>query len=122
MYIDKLDNIVNKYNNTYHSTIKMKPVDLNWSRYIDFNKESKKEDSKPKVDDHFQNTKTFLQYVTLQVCTIKFLWLEKLKILCRGYVIIVKKLLKLLNHDGKEIVKTFSEKGLQKTNQAEFRA
>ena len=122
MYIDKLDDIVNKYNNTYHSTIKMKPVDLNWSRYIDFNKESKKEDSKPKVDDHFQNTKTFLQLVTLQVCTIKFLWLEKLKILCRGYVIIVKKLLKLLNHDGKEIVKTFSEKGLQKTNQAEFRA
>ena len=26
-YIDKLDDIVNKYNNTYHSTIKMKPVD-----------------------------------------------------------------------------------------------
>ena len=33
----------------------------------------------------------------------------------------VIKLLKLLNHDGKEIVKTFSEKGLQKTNQKEFR-
>ena len=29
MYIDKLDDIVNKYNNIYHSTIKMKPVDLN---------------------------------------------------------------------------------------------
>ena len=27
LYIDKLDNMVNKYNNTYHSTIKMKPVD-----------------------------------------------------------------------------------------------
>ena len=27
-YIDKLDDIVNKYNNTYHNTIKMKPVDL----------------------------------------------------------------------------------------------
>ena len=25
VYIDKLDDIVNKYNNTYHSTIKMKP-------------------------------------------------------------------------------------------------
>ena len=34
----------------------------------------------------------------------------------------VIKFLKLLNHDGKEIVKTFSEKGLQKTNQTEFRA
>ena len=28
VYIDKLDNIVNKYNNTYHRTIKMKPVDV----------------------------------------------------------------------------------------------
>ena len=28
VYINKLDNIVNKYNNTYHSTIKMRPVDV----------------------------------------------------------------------------------------------
>ena len=28
VYIDKLDDIVNKYNNTYHSTIKMKPIDV----------------------------------------------------------------------------------------------
>ena len=28
MYIDKLDDIVNKYNNTYHSTVKMKHVDV----------------------------------------------------------------------------------------------
>ena len=42
VYINKLDNIVNKYNNTYHRTIKMKPVDLKSSIYIDFNKESNK--------------------------------------------------------------------------------
>ena len=29
MYIDKLDDTVNKYKNIYHSTIKMEPVDLN---------------------------------------------------------------------------------------------
>ena len=29
VYIDDLDDIVNKYNNTYHRTIKMKPVDVN---------------------------------------------------------------------------------------------
>ena len=40
MYIDKLDDIVNKCNNTYHSTIKMKPVDVKLSTYIDFNKEN----------------------------------------------------------------------------------
>ena len=28
VYIDKLDGIVNNYNNPYHSTIKMKPVDV----------------------------------------------------------------------------------------------
>ena len=28
LYIDKVDDIVNKYNNTYHSTIKMKPIDV----------------------------------------------------------------------------------------------
>ena len=28
VYIDKLDNIVNKYNNTHHSTIKIKSVDV----------------------------------------------------------------------------------------------
>ena len=37
-YIDKLDEIINKYSNTYHRTIKTKPVDVNPSMYIDFNK------------------------------------------------------------------------------------
>ena len=36
IYIDKLDDIVNKYNNTYHSTIKMKPADVKSSTYFDF--------------------------------------------------------------------------------------
>ena len=35
VYIDKLDGILNKYNNTYHSAIKMKPVDVKVSTYID---------------------------------------------------------------------------------------
>ena len=33
-YIDKLDDTVNEYNNTYHRTIKMKPVDVKDSTYI----------------------------------------------------------------------------------------
>ena len=51
MYIDKLDDIVNKYNNTYHRTIKMKPVGVNPSVYIDFNEKNNKEAPKFKVDD-----------------------------------------------------------------------
>ena len=51
VFIDKLDDIVNKYSNTYHSSIKMKPVDVNSSTYIDFDKKSNKEDPKFKVCD-----------------------------------------------------------------------
>ena len=50
--IDKLDDIVNKYNNTYHRTIKMKPVDVKDNTYIDFGKENNNKDSKFKIDDH----------------------------------------------------------------------
>ena len=39
VYIDKLDDIVNKYDNTYHRTIKMKPVDIKPSTYLDSSKE-----------------------------------------------------------------------------------
>ena len=35
VYIDKLNDIVNKYNSTYHRTIKMKPVDIKSNTYID---------------------------------------------------------------------------------------
>ena len=34
VYIDKLNDIVNEYNNTYHSTIKMKPIDVKYNTYI----------------------------------------------------------------------------------------
>ena len=57
MYIAKLDDtttnkikqITNKYNNTYHRTINIKPVDLKSSIYIDFNEENNKRISKFKI-------------------------------------------------------------------------
>ena len=51
VYINKLYNIVNKCNNTYHSTIKIKPANVKSSRYIDVNKQNNKEDPKLKVVD-----------------------------------------------------------------------
>ena len=51
MYMDKLDDIVNKYINKYHSIMKMKPVNEKLSTYIDFNKENNKEDPKFSVGD-----------------------------------------------------------------------
>ena len=49
VYIDKLDDIVNEYNNRYHRTIKMKPVDVKDNTYIDFKKEVNDKDPKFKV-------------------------------------------------------------------------
>ena len=39
VYIDKLDDIMGEYNNTYHRTIETKPVDVKDNTYIDFQKE-----------------------------------------------------------------------------------
>ena len=49
VYIDKLDDIVNKYNKTYHGTIKMKPVDIKSSTYTDSSKEINDKDPKFKI-------------------------------------------------------------------------
>ena len=57
MYIDKLDYIVNEYNNTCHRTIKMKPVDVKDNTYIDFEKEINDKDAKFKVADHVRISK-----------------------------------------------------------------
>ena len=57
VYIDKLDDIVNKYNNTYHRTIKMKLVDVKSNTYIYFNEENKKEGPKFKVGDYVRISK-----------------------------------------------------------------
>ena len=43
VYYDVLDNVVNKYNNTKHSTIKMKPIDVGNNKrvYIDEHNEKR---------------------------------------------------------------------------------
>ena len=75
VYIDKLDEIVNKYNNTFHSAIKMKPANVTINTYIDFDKKNIKEDLNLKlvIMLKYQNTKTFLQKVTLQIGLKRFL-------------------------------------------------
>ena len=57
VYINKLDDIVDEYNNTYHRTIKMKPVDVKDNTYIDFKKEVNDKDPKFKVGDHVRISK-----------------------------------------------------------------
>ena len=48
---------MNKCNNTYYSTIKMKPTDVNSGTYIDFNKENNKKNPKSEVGDHVRISK-----------------------------------------------------------------
>ena len=57
VYVDKLDDIVNKYNNTKHRTIKMKPIDVKDNTYIDFGKEVNNNNPKFKADDHVRISK-----------------------------------------------------------------
>ena len=49
--IDKSDDLVNKYNNTYHSTIKLRPGDVKSNTYIDSSKEINDEDPRFKIGD-----------------------------------------------------------------------
>ena len=57
MFINKLNNIVDKYNNTYDNTIRIKSVDVKSSTYIDFYKQNSTEHPKFKVDDHPETSK-----------------------------------------------------------------
>ena len=57
MYIDKLDDTVNEYNNTYHTAIKMKPIDVKDNTYINTFKEINNKDPKFKVGDRVRISK-----------------------------------------------------------------
>ena len=67
VYIDKLDDIVNKYNNTYHSTTKTNPVDVKPRAYKVKKLITKILNLKLVILLEYQNTKTFLQKAIFQI-------------------------------------------------------
>ena len=116
VYIDILNDIVNEYNNTYHRTIKMKPVDVKDNTYIDFTKDIHGKDPKFKIGDHvriskYKNifAKEYTQNWSEEVLVIK----EVKNTVPLTYVI--------SDLNGEKIIGTFYEKELQKTNQEKFR-
>ena len=116
VYIDKLDDIVDEYNNTYHTTIKMKPIDVKDNTYINTSKEINNKDPKFKVGDHVKISK----YKNIFAKGYMPNWSEE--------VFIIKKVKNTIpwtyvinDLNGKEIIGTFYEKELQKANQEEFR-
>ena len=52
VYFNILNDIADEYNNTYHKTIKMKPIDVKSNSFAEYNEESSEKDPKFKVNDH----------------------------------------------------------------------
>ena len=116
VYIDKLDDIVNEYNNTYHTTIKMKPIDVKDNTYINTDKDTNDKDLKSKVGDRVRISK----YKNIFAKGYTPNWSEE--------VFVIKKVKNTVpwtyvinDLNGEEIMGTFFEKELQKTNQEELR-
>ena len=116
VYIDKLDDMVNEYNNTYHRAIMMKPIGFKDNTYIDSMELSRSNDKDPqsKVSD----------YVTISKYTNFFAkghipnWSEEVFAIKKVKNTVLN-VINDLNGDG--IIETFCEKELQKTNQQECR-
>ena len=87
MTSQKLDDIVNEYNNTYHRTIKMKTIDVKSSTYISFDKK-KKEDCKFKVGSHVRisNYKNFFAKGYVPNWSEEDFVIKNLKTLCHGHM------------------------------------
>ena len=88
VYFDVLDDIVDKYNNTVHRTIKMNQIEVTSYSYAEYNEDSNV--TKPKFNVaimfRFQNTKTFLIKDTRKIGQKKFLLLVKLNTHSRGHM------------------------------------
>ena len=116
VYFDVLDDIVNKYNNTVHRTIKMKPVDLPSDSYAKCNEDSNEKYPKFKVSDRIRISK----YKNIFAKGHTANWWEEVFVISKvkntvpwTYVI--------SNLNGEPITGTSYEKELQKTNVEKFR-
>ena len=110
-YIGKLDDIINEYNNTYHRTIKMKPIEVKDNTYIDSIKEVNDKDPKFKVGDH------------VRISKYKNIFAKGYSPNCSREVFVIKEVKNTVpwtyvinDLNGEEIIGAFYEKELQKTN------
>ena len=112
VYFDALDDIVNKYNNTVHRTIKIKPTDLTYDSYAEYNEDSNKKSIKFKVGDCVRISK----YQSIFAKGYTQNWSEEIFVISKikntvpwTYVI--------SNLNNEPITRAFYKKELQKTNQ-----
>ena len=120
-YFDVLDDIVHKYNNTVHRTIKMKAIEVTDDYYTEYNENSmelhsNKKDPKFNVGDNVRISKyknNFAKGYTPNWSDENFV-VKKIKNTVPWTYVID-------DLNGEEITGSFYEKELQKTNQKEFR-
>ena len=115
-YTYKLDDLVNKYKNTYHRTIKIKSIDVDSSTFTDFGEKNNEKDAKFEVGNQVSISK----YKNISSKDYASNWSEEVFVIKKvrntaSWTYVVSDL------KGEEIVGTFYEKELQKKNQTEFR-
>ena len=115
VYFDVLDDIVNKYNNTVHRTIKMKPIDVTSDSYAEYNEDSNVTKPKFKVGDHVRISK----YKNIFAKGYTQNWSEVFVVSKIKNTVLWTYVISDLN--GEPISGSFYEKELQKTSQEKFR-
>ena len=109
VYFDVLDDIVDKYNNTVHKTIKMKPIDVTEDSYAECNEDFNKKDPKFKVGDHVRISK----YKKIFAKRYTPNWSEEVFVVSKiKNTVLWTYVISDLN--GEEITGSFYEKELQK--------
>ena len=114
VYIDVLNDIVNRYNNTVHKTIKIKPIDA--TNDVEYNEDSNKKNPKFKIGDRVRISKYKNNFAKGYVPN----WSENVFIV-NEIKNTVPWTYAISNLNGEKVIGTFYEKELQKTNQKKFR-
>ena len=116
MYFNVLDEIVDEYNSTYHRTIKMRPIDVKNDSFAKYNEKSNEKDPKFKVNDH------------VRISKYKNAFAKGYKPNYSEEIFIIKKIKNTVpwtyvisDLNGEDILGSFYEQELQKTNQKAFR-
>ena len=115
-YIDVLDDIVTKYNNTVQRTIKMKPIGVIDDSHPEYNVKSNKKGPKFKVGDHVRISKhknIFDKGYTPN-------WSEEVLVVSKNKITVPWTYV-ISDLNGGPITGSFYEKELQKTRQEKFR-
>ena len=112
VYYDASDDIVNKYNNTVHRTIKMKSIDVTNDSFAEYNEESNKKDPKFKIGDHVKISK----YKNILAKGYTPNWSEEIFIISKSNIAVPWTYV-ISDVNSEDIAGSFYQKELQRTNQ-----